>query len=202
RRAKPHDVLDVRTALREHHRIRRLVVDPGRGVAMLLAHRLRGDEPVAVTRGKRRDHRIGGLALVPAAVRQVGQNHSGSFSANVAAASGVVKPPCMTRGIRQTSEMLTRRGSEPAFFAPFVSSAMRVEPGWIDYNGHLNMAYYNVLFDRAVDEVYELLGCGLDYLKEKQHSCYTAEVHLRYLRELRAGDPVRVTFQLLDFDSK
>src|SRR5690348_12304753 len=91
---------------------------------------------------------------------------------------------------------------EPAFFAPFVSAPMRVEPGWIDYNGHLNMAYYNVLFDRAVDEVYELLGCGLAYLKESQHSCFTAEVHVRYLRELNAGDLVRVTFQLLDFDAK
>ena len=39
---------------------------------------------------------------------------------------------------------------EPLFFAPFVSSIMTVEPAWIDYNGHLNMAYYNVLFDRAV----------------------------------------------------
>ncbi|MFL5194230.1 MAG: thioesterase, partial [Microvirga sp.] len=28
------------------------------------------------------------------------------------------------------------------FFAPFVSSTMRVEPAWIDYNGHMNMAYY------------------------------------------------------------
>src|SRR5262249_46895031 len=27
-------------------------------------------------------------------------------------------------------------------------------------------------------------------------------VHLRYLRELHTGDPVRVTFQLLDFDPK
>src|SRR5271163_150194 len=98
--------------------------------------------------------------------------------------------------------MLDRLDPEPAFFAPFVSSVMRVEPGWIDYNGHLNMAYYNVLFDRAVDEVYELLGCGLAYVKEKHHSCFTAEVHVRYLRELRAGDPVRVTFQLLDFDAK
>src|SRR6202161_1851254 len=98
--------------------------------------------------------------------------------------------------------MLDRPDPEPAFFAPFVSSVMRVEPAWIDYNGHLNMAYYNVLFDRAVDEVYELLGCGLDYVKEKHHSCFTAEVHVRYLRELNAGDPVRVTFQLLDFDSK
>jgi len=98
--------------------------------------------------------------------------------------------------------MLDSPKSEPAFAAPFVSSVMRVEPAWIDYNGHLNMAYYNVLFDRAVDEVYELLGLGLDYLETSRHSTFTAEIHVRYLRELRAGDPVRVTFQLLGFDEK
>ncbi|MGB6536271.1 MAG: thioesterase family protein [Xanthobacteraceae bacterium] len=86
--------------------------------------------------------------------------------------------------------------------APFVSSPMRVEPGWIDYNGHLNMAYYNVLFDRAVDEVYERLGCGLAYVEKERHSCFTAEIHVRYLRELNAGDTVRVSFQLLEFDAK
>jgi acyl-CoA thioester hydrolase len=98
--------------------------------------------------------------------------------------------------------MLDRLDFEPVFFAPFVSSVMGVEPAWIDYNGHLNMAYYNVLFDRAVDEVLELLGCGADYVKTRRHSCFTAEAHLRYLRELHAGDPVRVTFQLLDHDAK
>ena len=98
--------------------------------------------------------------------------------------------------------MLDRLDLEPVFFAPFVSSVMRVEPAWIDYNGHLNMAYYNVLFDRAVDEAFELLGCGIDYVKRRRHSCFTAEVHVRYLRELNAGDPVRVTFQLLDYDAK
>ncbi|HXX03634.1 MAG TPA: thioesterase family protein [Xanthobacteraceae bacterium] len=98
--------------------------------------------------------------------------------------------------------MLDRVDLEPAFFAPFVSSVMRVEPAWLDYNGHLNMAYYNVLFDRAVDEAYELLGCGLAYLERTRHSTFTAEVHVRYLRELHAGDPVRVTFQLLDYDAK
>ena len=97
--------------------------------------------------------------------------------------------------------MLDRRDFEPVFFAPFVSSVMKVEPAWIDYNGHLNMAYYNVLFDRAVDEVFELLGCGADYVKTG-FSTFTAEVHVRYLRELHAGDPVRVTFQLLDYDAK
>jgi acyl-CoA thioester hydrolase len=64
------------------------------------------------------------------------------------------------------------------------------------------MAYYNVLFERAVDEVYELLGCGAAYVEATRHSCFTAEAHVRYLRELHAGDPVRVTLQLLDFDAK
>jgi acyl-CoA thioester hydrolase len=91
---------------------------------------------------------------------------------------------------------------EPLFFAPFVSSTMRVEKQWIDYNGHLNMAYYNVLFDRAVDEAYELIGIGYEYLQAHKHSTFTAEAHVRYLRELREDDPVRVTFQLIDFDAK
>jgi acyl-CoA thioester hydrolase len=98
--------------------------------------------------------------------------------------------------------MLDRCDLEPVFFSPFVSSIMRVETDWIDYNGHLNMAYYNVLFDRAVDEAYELIGIGHDYLQTRRHSTFTAEVHVRYLRELHAGDPVRVTFQLLGFDAK
>src|SRR3974390_1987091 len=91
---------------------------------------------------------------------------------------------------------------EPLFFAPFVSSPTRGEEQWIDYNGHLNMAYYNVLFDRAVDETYELIGVGTNYVATRRRSVFTAEVHVRYLRELHAGDPVRVTFQLLDYDAK
>ena len=98
--------------------------------------------------------------------------------------------------------MLDRLDIEPVFFAPFVSSVMRVEPEWIDYNGHLNMAYYNVLFDRAVDEAFELVGIGPGYAERRQKSTFTAELHVRYLRELHRDDPVRVTVQLLDCDSK
>ncbi|GGH27357.1 thioesterase [Alsobacter metallidurans] len=88
------------------------------------------------------------------------------------------------------------------FFAPFVSSTMRIEPGWIDYNGHLNMAYYNVLFDRAVDEAFAMVGLGEDYVRERRASYFTAECHVQYKRELRLEDPVRATIQLLDFDEK
>ena len=92
--------------------------------------------------------------------------------------------------------------ADPEIPAPFVSSVMRIEPQWIDYNGHLNMAYYNVLFDRAVDEIYEPLGLGPDYLKQHGHSTMVAEMHVRYLREVREADPLKVTVQLLDYDSK
>jgi acyl-CoA thioester hydrolase len=88
------------------------------------------------------------------------------------------------------------------FFAPFVSSRMRVEPQWIDYNGHLNMAFYHVLFDRAVDEVFTLVGLGPDYAEARGASFFAAEAHVRYLRELHAHDPVRVTLQMIDVDDK
>ena len=86
---------------------------------------------------------------------------------------------------------------EPVFAAPFVSTVMRIEPPWIDYNGHLNVAYYNVLFDRAVDEVYEVIGLGPAYLERHKHSTMVVEAHVRYLRELKLEDPVRVAVQLM-----
>ena len=92
--------------------------------------------------------------------------------------------------------------ADPEVPAPFVSSIMRIEPQWIDYNGHLNVAYYNVLFDRAVDEAYELIGLGPDYLKQYGHSTMVAEMHVRYLREVHETDPLRVSVQLLDYDAK
>ena len=88
------------------------------------------------------------------------------------------------------------------FFAPFVSSTMCVEEAWIDYNGHMNLAYYHVLFDRTLDEAFGVVGLGPDYVAEAQASYFAAEAHVLYRRELKAGDPVRVTLQLLEIDEK
>jgi acyl-CoA thioester hydrolase len=86
--------------------------------------------------------------------------------------------------------------------APFLSSVMQIEPQWIDYNGHLNMAYYNVLFDRGLDELWLLLGIGPDYKKTRENSTFTAECHVRYLREVRLDDPLQVAMYLLAADEK
>jgi acyl-CoA thioester hydrolase len=86
--------------------------------------------------------------------------------------------------------------------APFVSSVMQIEPAWIDYNGHLNMAYYNVMMDRAIDELWLQLGIGPAYMKERHGSTFTAECHVRYLREIHLGDPVQISIWLLGADEK
>ncbi|ACA16498.1 conserved hypothetical protein [Methylobacterium sp. 4-46] len=98
--------------------------------------------------------------------------------------------------------MADERSASVFFFAPFVSSTMPIEPAWIDYNGHLNMAYYHVIFDRAVDEAFEIVGLGPEYIAERGATYFAAEVHVRYRRELTADDRVRVTLQLVDFDEK
>src|ERR1700749_1316738 len=86
--------------------------------------------------------------------------------------------------------------------APFLSSIMQIEPQWIDYNGHLNMAYYNVMMDRAIDELWLQLGIGPPYMKERHGPTFTAEAHVRYLPEIHLGDPVQVSSWLLAADEK
>ena len=86
--------------------------------------------------------------------------------------------------------------------APFVSKVMGIQKDWIDYNGHLNMAYYNVLFDKCADEAFELMGMGPAYAKDRRLTVYTAEVHVCYVQELHLSHSVIGTFQLLDCDNK
>jgi len=86
--------------------------------------------------------------------------------------------------------------------SPYISAPMELDPAWIDYNGHLNMAYYNVLFDRGVDEVWEQFGFGPEYRAARNLSTFSAEFHVCYLRELHLGSKVRVSFQLLAHDEK
>lgn len=90
----------------------------------------------------------------------------------------------------------------PAFPAPLPCPEQTVEPAWIDYNGHMNMAYYHVAFDRAVDFAYDQLGLGADYVETAQASLFTAEVHVCYLQELSLGERFTVSWQLLGFDEK
>jgi len=91
---------------------------------------------------------------------------------------------------------------EPPIPAPFVHDGLSVRPDWIDVNRHMNIAYYVLVFDQALDHAFPGMGFELDRLKPINGSAFTAELHVTYLRELQEGDPIRVTTQLLEFDDK
>ncbi len=83
-----------------------------------------------------------------------------------------------------------------------ISTVMAIESQWIDYNGHFNMAYYGVLFDRAADQMFAELGLGSDYVKATNNSFFTLETHCSYLREVQATDIVTIASQIIDHDHK
>ena len=58
------------------------------------------------------------------------------------------------------------------------------------------------MFDRAIDELWLILGIGPDYKKARNFSTFTAECHVRYVREIHLGDPVQVSVHVLAADEK
>ena len=92
--------------------------------------------------------------------------------------------------------------SLPTIQAPFVSSDLAVEEAWIDYNGHMNVAYYIVLFDRGLDDAFDAIGIGGDYRAREGKSFFTVESHVSYLRELTLGDLATLTPPLVAHDDK
>jgi len=86
--------------------------------------------------------------------------------------------------------------------APFTGFKSHVRPEWIDYNGHMNVAYYVAAFDEATDAFYEALGIGLSYKNQTDCSTFTLEGHITYDQEVMEGDELRFTTYLLDCDAK
>ncbi|HEX2018752.1 MAG TPA: thioesterase family protein [Aurantimonas sp.] len=85
---------------------------------------------------------------------------------------------------------------------PFSSDLMVLEPEWIDYNGHLNLAYYHVLFDRGIDGLFDAVGLGEAYREARGMTTYSVETHVCYLREVPPLARVRITSQIVGLDAK
>jgi acyl-CoA thioester hydrolase len=77
-----------------------------------------------------------------------------------------------------------------------------VRPEWIDSNGHMNLAYYVLVFDLGTDALYDVLNIGNAYREATDYSCFTAETHTLYEREAHLGDKLTVRSWLLGADEK
>ena len=77
-----------------------------------------------------------------------------------------------------------------------------VLPEWIDINDHMNVAYYLLAFDQAVDELWTHFGLTEDYVRSHGNSTIAVESHVTWQREIVEGAPYVITSQILAFDDK
>ena len=78
----------------------------------------------------------------------------------------------------------------------------RVVPEWIDINDHMNVAYYLLAFDQAVDALWATFGLTEEYVRTHSSSTIAVESHVTWQREIVEGDAFVVTAQVLAFDDK
>ena len=77
-----------------------------------------------------------------------------------------------------------------------------VLPEWIDVNNHMNVAYYVLAFDQAVDSLWEKLGITVDHINVTNSSTFAVESHITWQKELAVNEPYVITSQLLAYDDK
>lgn len=77
-----------------------------------------------------------------------------------------------------------------------------VQPEWVDYNKHLNDAFYLVIFSHATDTMMNQIGLDAVARERTNRSLFTAELHLNYLKEVSINTEVRVDTIILGYDAK
>ena len=79
---------------------------------------------------------------------------------------------------------------------------VKIEPEWIDFNGHVRDAYYGLAASYAVDGLMDHLGLDTAYRQSTGCTLYTLEMHLHFLREVKDSDDLNIVTSILDVDRK
>lgn len=79
---------------------------------------------------------------------------------------------------------------------------LSVRAEWLDYNDHMNAGYYAVAYNLAMEKFWQQVALGENQVKSGRKAPFVLECHLTYQRELKAGEPLLITAQLLDYDKK
>src|SRR3977135_3912361 len=86
--------------------------------------------------------------------------------------------------------------------APLDTHRSTVLPEWVDWNGHMNVAFYVTAFDQASGAFMRNMGLGRRYVDGKLGMTFVLETHVTYDREMREGAPILFPNQLLERDAK
>ena len=77
-----------------------------------------------------------------------------------------------------------------------------IKKEWTDYNQHLNMAYYVLIFDKAWEVILEKFKMGEHSAKTTKKSTMIVESRITYDQELQLDDEVDINCVYFDHDKK
>ena len=77
-----------------------------------------------------------------------------------------------------------------------------VKKEWVDYNNHMNMAYYVLIFDQAWEVALEKFKMGGTAAKDNNRSTMVVETNTKYLNEVKEGEKVNINVTYFDHDKK
>ena len=82
-------------------------------------------------------------------------------------------------------------------------NSKKIIKDWTDYNGHMNVAYYVLIFDLYGAEVLmNRFKMGEDSAKSSKKSTMVVESNITYNQEVKEGDEVDVNLLFFDHDKK
>ena len=99
--------------------------------------------------------------------------------------------------------MIPKNRAEKNWSSPFRTRNQTVLREWIDYNGHMNVAYYTLAFDKALDFFFEdVLNIGPSFVEKNEEGPFALKASYNYFSELLESESFFVDISILDFDSK
>ena len=87
------------------------------------------------------------------------------------------------------------------YSTPIILPEQEVLKEWLDYNGHMNVAYYTLAFDKSLDIFLEdLLGIGETHAYKNNQGPFVVQAHYHYLNEMRLNEKFHVRLFVVDCD--
>ncbi|MDA9663895.1 thioesterase family protein [Candidatus Pelagibacter sp.] len=77
-----------------------------------------------------------------------------------------------------------------------------IKKEWTDYNNHMNMAYYVLVFDQVWEVMLEKFKMGENSAKTTNMSTMVVETYTTYNNEVKEGDEVEINLTFFDHDKK
>ena len=77
-----------------------------------------------------------------------------------------------------------------------------IKQEWVDYNDHMNMAYYVLIFDQALEVALEKFKMGESAAKDLNRSTMVVETNTKYLSEVKQGEEIDINMTYFDHDKK